>query len=135
MYSFTEIVDRIKEIKGFSSDEEVATALRWNVNALNTAKSNDNIPYEKVLQFCSDEKISLDLIFGREGNTNNKVSPVMSAALNNSLIKLFHSLPMDSKMGLIGMLNTYVVSMKDEEVFKAYEKFRDTFMEEVKKSN
>ena len=49
MYSFTEIVERIKKIKGFTNDEEVAKALRWNVQALNTAKTNDNIPYELSL--------------------------------------------------------------------------------------
>ncbi|MDH3976107.1 MAG: hypothetical protein OEV42_17685 [Deltaproteobacteria bacterium] len=134
MYSFSEIVERIKKIKTFTSDEDVATALRWNVNALSAAKKNDNIPYEKVLQFCSDENISLDLIFKREGKASNKVSPILPTTLNNNLIKLFHCLPMDSQMGLVGIISTYVTAMKDEEASKAYDKFRDSFMEGMKKS-
>jgi len=57
--------------------------------------------------------------------------------LENNLIKLFHSLPMDNKMGLLGIFNTYVQALKNEKgnsAQLAYDDFRKSFMEEVKKS-
>lgn len=73
MKSFLEILEKIKEVKGFHSDSDVAVALGMSPQALFNHRKRSTIPIEQISTFCSNEKISLDwLLFGvgtRERNT------------------------------------------------------------------
>lgn len=67
MQSLPEIVSSLKKFKKLKNDDDVAKLLGTTTQALRSAKSRNLIPYEKILQFCEEEGISLDLIFlGKE---------------------------------------------------------------------
>jgi phage repressor protein C with HTH and peptisase S24 domain len=60
--SIGEIIRRIKELKGLSTDGEVARALGLKPQTLATAKMRGSMPYEALISFCDKERISLDLL-------------------------------------------------------------------------
>jgi len=60
--SVTEIIRQIKEMKGLSTDSEVARTLGLKPQTLATAKMRGSIPYEALMSFCDKERCSLDLL-------------------------------------------------------------------------
>jgi len=60
--SVAEIIGRIKELKGLSTDSEVALALGLKPQTLATAKMRGSIPYDALISFCDKERLSLDLL-------------------------------------------------------------------------
>ncbi len=66
MLNFSEILEKIKEIKGFKSDSDIALALNMSPQALFNYRKRGTIPAEQILTFCLNEDISSDwLLLGR----------------------------------------------------------------------
>ncbi len=62
-----DIVNRIKGIKGFKTDGEVASALGMSKTALSNHKARSSIPFENLSMFSESEGISLDWLLTGEG--------------------------------------------------------------------
>ena len=75
MQSFSEIIERIKLLKNFSNDYQVAEVLGIKSKSMATAKMRNSMPYEELTSFCDKEKISLNwLLFGTGPKTLADVS-------------------------------------------------------------
>ncbi|MDH3976452.1 MAG: helix-turn-helix domain-containing protein [Deltaproteobacteria bacterium] len=84
--------------------------------------------YSSTLEDSKSKSLADDLQFCFK-NSGGEVTP----KLTNKLTSLFRSLPVDGKMGLVGMLSTYVSAMDDDEVQNSYDDFKVTFLNEVKR--
>jgi hypothetical protein len=62
MKTFADIIESIKEMKGFNTDAEVASALNMKPQTLATAKMRGSVPYDDLITFCDKEGCSLDLL-------------------------------------------------------------------------
>jgi phage repressor protein C with HTH and peptisase S24 domain len=60
MLTMAEIIERIKKMKGFSTDSEVASALGLKPQTLATSKMRGSIPFDTIISFCDKENCSLD---------------------------------------------------------------------------
>jgi hypothetical protein len=60
MQTFSEIVEKIKELKGLKYDYEVAELLVIKQNTLSTNKTRNSIPIKKITAFCRKENIPID---------------------------------------------------------------------------
>lgn len=66
MKSFSEIVEKIKEIQKLKTDQEVADLFEWPRQTLNNYKRENRIPFKHLVDFCERKNISLDfLLLGR----------------------------------------------------------------------
>jgi len=65
------IVDRLKKVLGVSRDDEVAKALGMSPQSLNGYKDRKKIPYDKILEFCMRENVSLDHVLLGKGQVQN----------------------------------------------------------------
>ena len=65
------IVDRLKKVLGVSRDDEVAKALGMSPQSLNGYKDRRKIPYDKILEFCENENVSLDHVILGKGQVSN----------------------------------------------------------------
>ena len=65
------IVDRLKGVLGVSRDDEVAQALGMSPQSLNGYKDRKKIPYDKILEFCMRESVSLDHVLLGKGQVQN----------------------------------------------------------------
>lgn len=59
---FSDIVDRLKKLKGLKTDGDVALELGISKGALSNHKTRDTIPFEALYTFCDRESISLDYL-------------------------------------------------------------------------
>lgn len=62
-----QIVDRLKKLRGYKTDGEIADALKTTKTALSNHKARDTVPYEAIVSFCERENISLDWLLTGEG--------------------------------------------------------------------
>jgi hypothetical protein len=74
------IVERIKKVKGFRTEGEVAAALKMSLGALSNHKTRRSVPYEALSTFCETEKISLDWLLTGEGSPRPPAPSVVSEA-------------------------------------------------------
>lgn len=66
MKNFFEIIENIKEIMEFKTDQEVADMFEWPRQTINNYKKENRIPFKHLVEFCEYENVSLDwLISGR----------------------------------------------------------------------
>lgn len=70
-----EIVERIKKIKSFKTDSEVASALKMSLGALSNHKTRRSIPYDSLSTFCDKEGISLDWLLTGDGEMLKETQP------------------------------------------------------------
>jgi len=123
---------------GFSK-KKLAEEAGVSPSAVGTYINEGRIPEAPILLKIARllNKSMEELLTGKTANQETSQIDIKEASqLENNLIKLFHSLPMDSKMGLLGVFNTYVQAIKSEEgkaAQSAYDDFRKSFMDEVKK--
>ena len=71
MPEIRKIVDRLKKVLGVSRDDEVASALGMSPQSLNGYKDRRKIPFEKILEFCIKEDVSLDHVILGKGQVSN----------------------------------------------------------------
>ena len=67
MTPFSEIIDRIKEVLKTKKDTDAAEALNIKGNAFALRKKRGSIPYEEILTFCNNKKLSVDWILTGKG--------------------------------------------------------------------
>lgn len=66
MKKFSEIIEEIRKIKNLKSEAKVAELFGLLPQALNRYKRQNLIPFDKIVDFCARENISLDwLLLGR----------------------------------------------------------------------
>ena len=64
MQTFSQIVELIKKLKGWSKDKEVAELFGYaNPRSLGSAKTRNNIPFERLIEICEAEGVDLSMIF------------------------------------------------------------------------
>lgn len=103
-----QIVDRLKKLKGYKTDGEVASALKTTKTALCNHKARDTIPYEVIVSFCERKSISLDWLLTGEGPKHRgDTSPHENQAFTASgqeevLLELFRGLSSVHKLDVIG---------------------------------
>jgi hypothetical protein len=71
MHTFSNIIEKIKEIKHLKFDKDVAKLLNIKYRRFTTQKYRNTIPYEALFIFCNNENIPFEVIFGdkiEEGN-------------------------------------------------------------------
>ena len=103
-----QIVERIKQSKGFKSDGEVAEALKMTKTALSNHKARRTIPYEALSTFCERENISLDWLLTGEKPTEHiglvKDSPpiynIKDDDTLSEILKMLSDHPEDKKLVL-----------------------------------
>ncbi len=61
--SFGDIIERLKRIKGYQTDSEVAEALSMSKQALYNHKMRGTIPFKAITDYCKLNKISLGKVF------------------------------------------------------------------------
>lgn len=76
MQSFSQIIGRVKTVKGLKSDKSVAELLGMNRTALASHKSRDTVPLVALLKLCVDEGISFDWLLTGEGEVYRRTLPV-----------------------------------------------------------
>ena len=74
MDNFSEIINRIKNNFGCSSESDVAKLIGISKHALSNHKSRGSIPYEALFTFCLKENISFDWLFTGKQSTEKGVS-------------------------------------------------------------
>lgn len=67
MKNILEIVDRVKLVKHFINDGDVALLLKLSKGALSAHKKRGSIPYEALSIFCEQEGLSFDWLLTGEG--------------------------------------------------------------------
>ena len=82
------IVDRLKKVLGVSRDDEVAKALGMSPQSLNGYKDRRKIPYEKILEFCEKENVSLDHVILGKGQVLNLDQSKQIVDLNKRINEL-----------------------------------------------
>jgi phage repressor protein C with HTH and peptisase S24 domain len=65
--NISDIVDRIKGLKNYKSDSDVARALRMTDTALYNHKSRGSIPFKNISTFCEVSGVSFDWLLMGEG--------------------------------------------------------------------
>jgi hypothetical protein len=65
--NISDIVDRIKAVKGLKTDSQVAESLKISLGALSNHKTRRSIPYDALSTFCDDEGLSFDWLLTGEG--------------------------------------------------------------------
>lgn len=71
MKDIFDIVEIIKQIKGFKTDNEVAESLNMRYDALTNRKTRRSIPFKEVVELCEREGISLNRVFFGEDNVGS----------------------------------------------------------------
>lgn len=138
---FGERLERYLAEAGFSK-KKLADKASVSPSAVGTYIKEGRIPEAPILLTIARllNKSMEELLTGNETSPEISKSQTDSSGastLGDNLLRLFHLLPVDSKMGLVGVFNTYVSAMKGKESAEAqsaYEDFRKSFMEEVKKT-
>lgn len=130
--------DRVLEKLGKRKPTPWGISIGLNRGALNRIFNQGVVPRAEHLIKISDALgVSINwLLTGEETFTEKGAKYVGSGGTSKTdekLVDLFHALPEDSKLGFVGMLSNYVSPLKDEEVQKAYESFKLSFMKEVQK--
>jgi hypothetical protein len=82
------IVDRLKKVLGVSRDDEVAKALGMSPQSLNGYKDRRKIPYDKILEFCEKEDVSLDHVILGKGQVLNLDQHQLIINLNKRINEL-----------------------------------------------
>lgn len=67
MQSFREIVNRIKKLKNLKNDYDVANLLDIKRKTLAASINRNSLPYEKLVAYCNNERISLKWLLHNEG--------------------------------------------------------------------
>jgi len=88
MSEIRKIVDRLKKVLGVSRDDEVATALGMSPQSLNGYKDRRKIPYDKILEFCEKEDVSLDHVILGKGQVSNLDQTKQIMDLNKRISEL-----------------------------------------------
>ena len=88
MPEIRKIVDRLKKVLGVSRDDEVAKALGMSPQSLNGYKDRRKIPYEKILEFCEKENVSLDHVILGKGQVQNLDQSKQIVDLNKRINEL-----------------------------------------------
>ncbi|MDH3973283.1 MAG: helix-turn-helix domain-containing protein [Deltaproteobacteria bacterium] len=130
--------DRILEKLGSRKPTPWGLSIGLNRGALNRIFNLNVIPKsEHLIKISNALGVSINwLLTGEEAYQNkdaNYVGRGETPIVDEKLVDLFHALPEDSKLGLVGMLSTYVSALKDDDVQKAYESFKKSFMKETRK--
>ena len=82
------IIDRLKKALGVTRDDEVATALGMSPQSLNGYKDRRKIPYDKILEFCEKENVSLDHVILGKGQVQNLDQSKQIVDLNKRINEL-----------------------------------------------
>jgi hypothetical protein len=61
---FSAIAEKLKQLKGFRTDSELAAALGLGRTAFSNRKQAGSIPYAAICELCLRAGLSLDLVFG-----------------------------------------------------------------------
>lgn len=64
MKTFSEIIEKIKNIEDVSRDKEIATTLGVSKNVFSNWKRRNTIPYKILQEYCRSKNISLDSLLG-----------------------------------------------------------------------
>lgn len=69
---FQEIIEKIKDeisndIEGKVFNYHIANALKITTAALSTRKNRDSIPYDEIILFCVERKISVNWLIFNQG--------------------------------------------------------------------
>jgi len=62
MSKFQAVIDKIKEKKGLTTDEEVIYLLQMQPSFFEEARKRDVVPVIEVKRFCMEESVSYDEI-------------------------------------------------------------------------
>lgn len=66
MYTFTEIMQRIKEQLNLHSDTQLAEKLGITRSNYSEKKRNNSIPYENLLILCKENNLSIDYLLNNQ---------------------------------------------------------------------
>lgn len=66
MFSFNDIIKKLKKHSGEKTDAGIARALKVTPQALSGFKKNDKFPPELLIRYCAKHKLSTDWMFGIE---------------------------------------------------------------------
>jgi len=67
---FSDIIDRIKEVKSLKYDYEVADLIGLKRSAFSARKKSGNVPIDKIKIFCNSESIKFDWVVGQSETTD-----------------------------------------------------------------
>lgn len=63
MIHIEEILNKLKELSGVSSDAQIARILHLKPDALFQRQKRNSIPHDNVIKYCLDNKISIDSLY------------------------------------------------------------------------
>lgn len=104
-----EIVERIKKLKGYKTDREVAESLKMTLGALSNHKTRRTIPYDALSSFCESEGVSFDWLLTGEGSPQKGHQVCEERTIYNNvredpemeeIIRLLREYPQDKKLVL-----------------------------------
>ena len=64
---FLDVLSRMKEVKGYKREKEIAKALNLKQNTLSTYKNRNSIPYEQLVAYCEENGINIRWLLIGEG--------------------------------------------------------------------
>ncbi|MDH3975706.1 MAG: helix-turn-helix domain-containing protein [Deltaproteobacteria bacterium] len=126
--------DRVLEKLGNRKPTPWGLSIGLTLGAINRIFNQGVVPRADHLIKISDALgVSINWLLTGEEVSPKYVSCGETPIVDEKLVDLFHALPEDSQLGLVGMLGTYVSVLKDDDVQKAYESFKLSFMKEAQK--
>ena len=99
--SLDEVLKRVSSLIGANTDKSLAEGLGVSPQTLSTWKRRNTIPYERLIQFALDQKISLDeLLLGKSDSSS--VDPTLFVNIFSTLIYEGKKLPTELILPVIG---------------------------------
>jgi hypothetical protein len=95
-----DVLGRIKQIVGESSDSGLARALDTTPQTISSWKARDSIPYAKCIELAEKERVSLDWLLTGEGAMYKAAAANQQPSLSprdQGLLDLFHALDEDAQ--------------------------------------
>ena len=74
MNKTSDIIDYIKDVKGFETDTELAKVLDVGQNTVSTWRGKDSFPIKKIIKYCDKENISLAKFMNFEEPPSNLIN-------------------------------------------------------------
>lgn len=73
-FSFTEVIERVKQGFGYRNDAELARAIGMSASAFSNRKKSGSVPYEEIIRAANQRNMDLALLFGPGGSVPTLVN-------------------------------------------------------------
>ncbi len=120
MLDLTKIVEKIRHKEGFKNDAQVAALLNISKQNLSSYKTRGTLPYEELIKYCDDRKLSLDWI--RTDNTAEHCNESLSSfgdprllALIDKISKIYNTGTQSERADVYGIIEAVMQQIENRQ--------------------